>query len=93
MAEAEAAEALAVLSAGGEPTVSRRVLGPEIDIAVFLFDQQCRAGAGWDLRVMRTQKLERPGIEVFDHAKARDFSPGVHRIESRVVGSEENNAR
>ncbi len=43
---AEAAEALAILVASGEPTVFRRVIGPEIDIAVFLFDQQRGARRG-----------------------------------------------
>ena len=34
----KAAKTFAVLIAGGEPTVFRRVIGPEIDIAILLFD-------------------------------------------------------
>ena len=56
---AEAAEAFAILVAGGEPTVFGRVIGPEIDIAVFLLDQQRRGGARGNFGIVGPQKLQR----------------------------------
>ena len=47
---AEAAETLAILIARGEPTVVGRMIGPEIDIAVFLLDQQRRRRRGREFR-------------------------------------------
>ena len=78
---AEAAEALAVLVAGGEPTIFGRMIGPEIDIAVLLLDQQRRRGAAGDFGIVGPQEIERIGIEVLDHAKARDAAPGIHDIQ------------
>ena len=74
---AEAPEAFAILIARGEPAVFRRVIGPEIDIAFFLLDEQRGSGARGNLGIIGPQKIQRVGIEVLDQAEAWDAPPGA----------------
>src|ERR1700691_3295265 len=89
---AETPETFAIPIARGEPTVFRRVIGPEIDIAGFLLDEQRRGGAGWNFRIMRPQKIQRVGIEVLDHAEARHAPPSVDYVQGRSVADQEHDA-
>src|SRR5579871_4585654 len=90
---AEAAEALAVLIAGGEPTIFRRMLGPKVDVAVFLLDQQSCSGILRRFWEFRTQERQRIVVEVFHHPESLERTPGVNGVEDGFVVWQEDYAR